>query len=163
MHLPAQRQAEGGACQRILWHRLAQLNPPPVDTRTHTQCGQTRTVVMHVSVTGPIARVSVRPRKTRIRLCVCVCACDTECGKHTGRIVVPALRARCYPYRRRCIAQARTDAYSGYACLRIPCILPPDRRHTPRLLSTVPDHSHQCGSRRPCCPRIQCRVSRHPG
>ena len=110
MHLPAQRQAEGGACQRILWHRLAQLNPPPVDTRTHTQCGQTRTVVMHVSVTGPIARVSVRPRKTRIRLCVCVCACDTECGKHTGRIVVPALRARCYPYRRRCIAHARTAA-----------------------------------------------------
>ena len=43
-------------------------------------------------------------------VCVCVCACDTECGKHTGRIFVPALRARCYHCRRRCIAHARTAA-----------------------------------------------------
>jgi hypothetical protein len=64
---------------------------------------------------------------------VCACACDTECGKHTGRIAVPALRARCYPYRRRCIAQARTAAYSAYAYERVAHV----NVHTPTVHTRV--------------------------
>jgi len=158
MHLPAQRPAEGGACQRMA--QACSTQPPPrghARAHTHTMrtdedSGDARArdwsyrprpcaTTQHTHQTVEHARVCAC-----VQVCawVCVCvtavcvgvgvwACDTGGGKHTGRIVVPALRARCYPYRRRCIAQARTAAYSACAYERVAHV----NVHTPTVHTRV--------------------------